>query len=170
MQSESARASSAAEAAFRIDAPNSLPKTVKVIALDAASEDVMSQIMRPEWNRANFLTASAFTGTPAARETFSMQGWLGDLAGRAKNLVEEIAAADQVVMIVTAGSNVPAAALIGEVCRTRGVMTTALVRATGDVADRRTSHTLAQVRPCAMMVVAASTDDYIADMLTALRA
>ncbi len=208
MQSESARASSAAEALFRIDAPNSLPKIVKVVALDAASAAAITGIMRPEWNRANFLTASAFTGAPLARfqaewkpvsraenaptfadaarsdakpgstfaerapagDAFSMQGWLSDLAGRARNLIDEVATADLVVMIATAGDNVPAAALIGDACRARGVMTTALVRATDKVPDRMTSHTLAQVRPHAMMVVAASADDYIADMLTALRA
>ena len=37
MDSESARMSSAAEARFRIDYPNSKPRVVKVVALDAAS-------------------------------------------------------------------------------------------------------------------------------------
>jgi hypothetical protein len=41
MQSESARMSSAAEARFRIDAPNSKPRAVKVIALDRPSERVV---------------------------------------------------------------------------------------------------------------------------------
>ena len=41
MLSESARMSSAAEAKFRIAAPNSRPRAVKVIALDAASERVV---------------------------------------------------------------------------------------------------------------------------------
>jgi hypothetical protein len=170
MQSESARASSAAEALFRIDAPNSLPKTVKVIALDPPSEKAVAAIMLPEWSAANFLTASAFTGEPPRGDAFSMKGWLSDLAGRTKNLIEEIAAADLVVMVATAGADVPAAALIGDACRARSVMTIALVRATDQVADRLTSHTLAQVRPYALMVVAASAEDYIADMLTALRA
>ena len=37
MLSESARMSSAAEARFRVQAPNSMPRAIKVIALDAAS-------------------------------------------------------------------------------------------------------------------------------------
>ena len=46
MQSESARMSSAAEAKFRIAAPNSRPRAVKVIALDAASERVVKELAR----------------------------------------------------------------------------------------------------------------------------
>ena len=41
MQSESARMSSAAEAKFRIDRPNSRARAVMVIALDGASEQVI---------------------------------------------------------------------------------------------------------------------------------
>ena len=44
MQSESARMSSAAEAKFRIDRPNSQPRAVKVIALDAPSERVVKEL------------------------------------------------------------------------------------------------------------------------------
>jgi len=44
MLSESARMSSAAEARFRIDAPNSKPRAVKVIALDHSSERVVKQL------------------------------------------------------------------------------------------------------------------------------
>jgi hypothetical protein len=108
MESESARMSSAAEAKFRIAAPNSRPRAVKVIALDAPSEGVVKELARHSWQGATFLTASAFAtasaGTPA-RERFSLGGWLNDLAGRTKNLVEEIAAADLVVMVASAGQN-----------------------------------------------------------------
>ena len=44
MQSESARMSSAAEARYRIDAPNSKPRSVKVIALDHPSERVVKEL------------------------------------------------------------------------------------------------------------------------------
>ena len=43
MESESARMSSAAEARFRVDYPNSKPRAVKVVALDAASEHVVKE-------------------------------------------------------------------------------------------------------------------------------
>ena len=88
MQSESARMASAAEARFRIDAPNSLPRSVKVIALDHPSERLVKQLAQRQWGRATFFTASAFGGAPKAGESFA--GWLSDLAGRTKNLVEEV--------------------------------------------------------------------------------
>src|SRR3974377_115421 len=100
MQSESARMSSAAEAKFRIAAPNSRPRAVKVIALDAASERVVKELARDKWQGASFLTASAFAGAASgsAPERFSLGGWLNDLAGGTKNLVEEGASADLVGM------------------------------------------------------------------------
>ena len=44
MQSESARMTTAQEARFRIEAPNSKPRAVKVIALDAPSEGVVKKL------------------------------------------------------------------------------------------------------------------------------
>jgi hypothetical protein len=174
MESESARMSSAAEAKFRIDAPNSRPRAVKVIALDAPSERVVKELARDAWQGATFLTASAFAGAAAggaaAAARFSLGGWLNDLAGRTKNLVEEIAAADLVVMVVSAGENAAAAAIIGEACNLRHVMTTALILGTAGSSDEALSKLLAQLRPHAMMLVISSADEYIKDMLTALRA
>ena len=102
MQSESARMSSAAEAKFRIDRPNSQPRAVKVIALDAPSERVVKELAAGSWQRASFLTASSFSGAPRAGEPFSMGGWLNDLAGRTKDLVDEVNSADLVVMVAKA--------------------------------------------------------------------
>jgi len=121
-----------------------------------------------------FLTASAFAGAASssapAAERFSLGGWLNDLAGRTKNLVEEIAAADLVVMVASAGENAAAAAIIGEACNLRHVMTTALILGTAASSDEALSKMLAQLRPHAMMLVISSADGYIKDMLTALRA
>jgi hypothetical protein len=52
MDSESARMSSAAEARYRIDYPNSKPRVVKVVALDAASEHVVKRVAERQWQRA----------------------------------------------------------------------------------------------------------------------
>ncbi len=54
MESESARMSSAAEARFRIDYPNSQPRVIKVVALDAMSERVVKRVAEQTWQRANF--------------------------------------------------------------------------------------------------------------------
>jgi len=170
MQSESARMSSAAEAKFRIDRPNSQPRAVKVIALDAPSERIVKELAISPWQRASFLTASAFSGAPQQGARFSMGGWLNDLAGRAKNLVDEIDTADLVVMVATAGENAAAAGLIGEACQAKRVMTTALILGGASSSDEMLSKMLSALRPHAMMLVISSADEYIRDMLTALRA
>jgi len=170
MQSESARMSSAAEAKFRIDRPNSQPRAVKVIALDFASERIVKELAAAPWQRASFLTASSFSGAPRAGEPFSMGGWLNDLAGRTKDLVDEVNSADLVVMVATAGENAAAAAIIGEACAIKHVMTTALILGGATSSDETISKMLAQLRPHVMMLVISSADEYIKDMLTALRA
>ena len=55
MKTESARMSSAAEARYRIDAPNSKPRSVKVIALDHPSERVVKDLAERKWNNASLL-------------------------------------------------------------------------------------------------------------------
>ena len=140
--------SSAAEAAFRIQAPNSRPRTIKIIALDAQSEDVVRRLAAASWNQATFFTAASFT----------------------KNLSDEVTGADLVVMVAMPGGNAQAASVIGEACSRQRVMTTALVVGSLTASDEALSRTLAQLRPWSLMVVIANADDYIEDMLAALRA
>jgi hypothetical protein len=170
MESESARMASAAQAKFRIDRPNSQARAVKVIALDAPSERVVKELAQAPWQRASFLTATAFSGAPQRGKPFSMNGWLNDLAGRTKDLIDEVNSADLVVMVATAGENAAAAAIIGEACSIKHVMTTALILGGATSNDEVLSKMLGQLRPHAMMLVIASADEYIKDMLTALRA
>jgi hypothetical protein len=169
MDSESARMSSAAEARFRVDYPNSKPRAVKVVALDAASEEVVKRAAQRSWQRATFFTSLKFDGAPRSGEGWSMQGWLSDLAGRTKALVEEVASADLVVMVSSAGTCAQAAA-IGEACAARKVMTTALIIGSEQHSDEELSKTLATLRPHASMLVIANGDEYIEEMLAALRA
>lgn len=166
--SESARAASATEAHFRINDANSRPLAIKVIALDRPSENVVKQLAQLQWTCASFLTAVA--SAPPAGERFSMQGWLSDLAGHTKNLIDEIDTADLVVMVASGTENVQVASLIGEACSLKRVMTTALVLGTASISDAALSQTLAHLRPWALMLVIASAEEYITDMLAALRA
>jgi hypothetical protein len=170
MDSESARMSSAAETRFRVDYPNSKARVVKVVALDTPSERVVKRVAQQAWQRATFFTSIKFDGAPRGGESWSMQAWLGDLAGRTKALVEEVAGADLVVMVSTAGSSAQAAAVIGEACAARKVMTMALIIGSEQQSDDALSKTLATLRPYASMIVIANGDEYIEEMLSALRA
>src|SRR5262245_19039614 len=170
MPSETARMSTAAAARFRINDPNSRPRAVKVIALDPPSERVEQRLAKGSWQGAAFFTSVKFDGAPRGGEGWSMKAWLSDLAGRTKDLVDEVAAADLVVMVASAGTNAAAAAVIAEACGVRKVMTTALIIDSETKTDAELSKTLATLRPHASMLVIATNDDYIEAMLAALRA
>jgi hypothetical protein len=170
MLSESARMTTAEEARYRIDYPNSKPRAVKVIALDPASEQVVKRLAQGKWQQASFFTSLKFSGAPRSGENWSMQAWLSDLAGRTKELIAEVASADLVVMVASAGTKPDAAAVIGEACSVRKVMTTALIIGSESHSDEDLSKSLAALRPHASMLVIAGNDDYIEEMLVALRA
>ena len=170
MLSESARMTTAEEARFRVDYPNSKPRAIKVVALDGPSERVVKRLAQGTWQRATFLTALDLDGAPRGGEGWSMKAWLSDLAGRTKDLIDEVASADLVVMVATAGTGAEVAAVIAEACGVRKVMTTALIIGSEQHSDEELSKTLAMLRPHASMLVIATGDEYIETMLAALRA
>jgi len=157
MQTESARMSSAAEARFRVQAPNSLPRAIAVIALDPAAADVVARLAADGWRHATFYTAAS-------------AGALHDLAGAPRPLHDAVAAADLVVLVAGAGGLAHAAADVGRACSDRRVTTTGFLVGAAASPPREISKTLAQLRPWSLMVVIAETDEYIADMMAALRA
>lgn len=83
--------------------------------------------------------------------------------------VEEVPAADLVVMVVSAGADAQGATTIGKACSDMRVMTTAIVIQDASATDEALSKTLAQVRPWSLMVVVASDDEYVGDVLRSFR-
>lgn len=168
MLTESARMSSAAETRFRVQAPNSLPRAIKVIAMDAPSDDVVKRLAERQWHHAMFFTAPPVSaGSPDER---ARSAWLTGLDGRTADLIAEVGRADLVVMVASPGGHADSASLIGQACSHWRVMTTALVVSAASASDEDLAKTLAQLRPWSLMVVIANANDYIEDMLTALRA
>ena len=163
MSSESARASSAAEARFRIDDANSRQRTVQVVALDGLSEAVVRRLAAGKWGGARFLTAAA----PAADMRVAI-GELGDVGRRADPLTAG-EGADLVALVATAGEDFAAACVVGEACR-RGATTIAFVLTGPATAHEALSRTLARLRPSTLMLTIAEDEDCIADALRALRA
>lgn len=157
---------SAAELRFRVQAPNSRPRATTIIALDGPSEAVIRDLADASWNHATFLKAPLSDppdGHPAS------DGWVTDLADRRRRLRDEVHVSDQVIMVATAGGPADGAATIGRACSLRRVTTTALIVGTGGVSDRALATTLARLRPWSLMVVIAGSDDYVVDLMTALR-
>ena len=134
-----------AEAQFRVAAASE-SRAVAIVAMDAPSERVVGRLAKRSWNQATFLNASA------------------------ANLLDQIGSADLVVMVATPGTELSAAPGIGAACSARRVMTTALVTDAESASEDALSRTLAQLRPWSLMVVVANADQYIEDVLSALRA
>ena len=166
MISESARASSAAEARFRIDAPNARPRQTWVVALDPAAERVMQRIARNPWNGARFFSVAATKPASHSLSDIVIDITLRNAGGTGQPPTEVLTSADAIVMIATAGTGAEAASLIGRACSALGIMATGLVVAgPGD-----TERTLQSLRPHASMIVVASGAEYLTEMLSALRA
>lgn len=142
--------SSAAEARFRLPTPATVVRTMTVSALDPASDDVVARLAVGSWTNARFFPASA-------------------IAGRTARLLDDVANADLAVMVATAGADASAAAAIGQICSDRRVHTATFVVRAGAVSDEALSRTLGQVRPWSLMVVIASQDDYLEDILRSFR-
>jgi hypothetical protein len=170
MVSESARMNSATEARFRVQAPNSAPRTSKVIALDAAGDAVVRRLAQSHWECAAFLTFEDVEARDSGGSPTVSQSALRDLAGRLTSVSDEVDTADLVVLVAGPGGHAHAASLVGEACSRRHVMTTGFVVGAGSAPESALSKTLAQVRPWSLMVVIADSDEYIDDMMTALRA
>ena len=82
---------------------------------------------------------------------------------------EGASSADLVVMVVRAGTDARGAATIGRACSDSRVMTTSIVIRGASATDEALARTLAQVRPWSLMVVVASDDDYVDDILRSFR-
>lgn len=171
MLSESARMASAHEASFRIQYPNSKPRAAKVIALDKDSAALVDEVSRLPWNGAKFFTSLSFAAdTEPGRTGEGMKAWLGDLAGRAMDLVSEVADADYVVVITAAGEDARAASVIADACKAHNKTLIGLVVPKEGASEADVSASLDHLRPHTRMLVVASGRDYIEVMLSALRA
>lgn len=169
--SESARVTTAHEAAYRIQYPNSTPRLIKVIALDETAGRLVSELSKKHWNRAVFFSSLTFPAMGAASsENGGIEAWLKDVAGHATDLVAEIDSADIVCVVATPGSDAQAATIIGESCRLRHKTMIGLILQTAGVDDEALSRTLLGMRPLANMLVVANGSDYVEEMLHAMRA
>jgi len=161
MLSESARMSSAAEARFRVQAGPSMSRALSVIALDPACDGLVARLATCSWNGVAFF--------PAAALRDAAQGGIAGAAEDRIGTLEEMAAADFVVMIASSGAETRGASAIGELCSLRRVTTTTLVVHTAPATDEALSKTLAQVRPWSLMVVVLSDESYVESILRSFR-
>ena len=164
--SESARVTTAQEARFRIQYPNSKPRAVKIIALDPASAKLVDDVAKLAWNGAAFFKSLSFEASSGT----NVKAWLNDLAGHTSDLASEIANADCVVVIAGAGEDAQSVPLIAELCNEHHKTLVALIVPQDGADDASVDVSLKALRPYAKMLVIAHGRDYVEAMLTALRA
>lgn len=164
MLSSCARAASAAEARFRVNYPNSLARSVRIFALDAAAAEAMYGVTEDPWNGAHFLTLAA-TGRIDPEMTDAADLPLSHPDGTGADFLAEIEGADTVVLLATSAAVEGAAEVIARECFLRKISCAGLALGRGGV-----ERVVNAMRPFTRVLVVAEDADYIAAMLTGLRA
>ncbi|MET7398224.1 hypothetical protein ABZS66_32515 [Dactylosporangium sp. NPDC005572] len=160
-----ARAATAAEARYRIDAPIAPSRGTRVVALDDGAAAVVRRAAQQHHGGAHFLSCRSVE-MPAD----------GDLAGIADVLLvrddgsearlsAELAGADAAVMVATTDEAAAAARAIGDACTLQGIMTAGLV-----LAGQDTRVTVSALRPHARVLMVTHDEQDLTELLTALRA
>ncbi len=167
--SESARFSTAEEARFRIGYPNSRPRKSRIIALDAESLEALRDLAGQTWNDAHFLRYVEARPVSDRLHMLPVDAVLEDFDGNRVTLVDEVADADVIVMVTTAGAVAEAAEVIGNACFVRNKLPTGLVLSAPEVPYEVLSRTLINMRPFAAMLVISNGAEYVSEMLSALR-
>ncbi len=160
MVSESALMNSADRARLRVPAPAVSDRTIVVVALDEVGDGVVARLAQGQWRDVAFFPSWAVPGA-SMREA--------QVPATVPGLLDQAGAADLVVMVAGDGGGAAGAAVIGETCSQRRVMTTAVVVHASDADEGGLSATLAQVRPWSLMVVVAAGGDYVEDILRSFR-
>lgn len=166
--SESAIMTSAEQARFRINRPNSRPRATLVIALDARGAAALGTLQDRSWNGAKFLRYGGARGASQHLPSLRIDATVQDEAGNKLSLMKELSGVDTVIMVTATGA-AEAAEIIGNACAARGIAATGLVLASAEGAEAL-GHIVTALRPHAAMLVVSSSEDYVAEMLSALRA
>jgi hypothetical protein len=152
--SSCAEASTAKEAAYRIDYPLPGARNTRVVALDPAAEAIVRGAAELQWGGARFYSA-----TDPGDRLLTMDG--EDVA-----LTDEIAESNTVIMVSVFGDNAAAVAHIGEACYRRGIMTAGLAM----TPDQLDSDALHHLRPHARILLVPAEPDDLVELLWATRA
>ncbi len=160
-----ARATTAAEACYRINAPLDTIRASRIVALDQDAAGIIRRIVDLPWSDGvRFLL---FEEPVSADDLDGLQtdATLRTVDGATSMLSDELTDADVAVMVATADAGARAALVIGQACFVRGIMTAGLVVAEGGMAEQA----LAALRPHAMVLVVTTDEDDVPEMLGALR-
>ena len=155
--SSCARAATAAESRYRIDAPVE-SRHARVIALDEPAAEVLRSVATLEWAAARFFVCEPVG--PGDPGDFLLRG----IDGAPAVLAGELEGAHVVVMVATRDSGAGCAYAIGKACWERAVMTAGLV-----LGDGSQEQAVAALRPHARVLLPTADENDLVELLTALR-
>jgi hypothetical protein len=159
--SSCARAATAAEARYRIDAPVE-SRAARVIALDDRAADVVRSVATQEWASARFFVCE---DVPVSGGVTGGDFLLRGIDGSPAVLGDELSGAHVVVMVATQDSGAACAYAIGHACWERAIMTAGLVLGDGFAAQ----DAVAALRPHARVLLPSADESDVVELLTALR-
>jgi hypothetical protein len=163
--SSCARATTAAEASFRIDYPLAPSRATRVLALDDAAREAVAAAAAGDWNNARFYAlASPGEEDPADAVESIAPGAVPD-----SPLVEGLDGVDAVLMVAASDAGAEAAAVLGAACREHGVMTAGLALSGPEERDAEIE-ALAALRPWARILLVPADRDDLIELLRAIRA
>lgn len=187
-----ARAASAQEARFRIDAPIAGPRSVGVVALDPRAALIVGQVQQEPWSRARFYRPAGMswagvslpTGTDTtgngAGSTLGVGnghsqgnghaggngGGLWAVDGQPAAVADIVKESDVVVMVATDASAAGPGGAVGDAAAGSGVMTVGVVLAE----PAETQAVVTAMRPHTRMLMVSKDDGDVPEVLRALRA
>lgn len=151
-----ARAASASEARYRINAPIAPSRGARVIALDQGAAVIAARVAGHEWVNARFLVCEGDGVVPRLR----------GIGGSDADLGEQLDGADVVVMIATQDTGAAYAHALGRACWERSIMTAGVVL--GD--PQESQRAVAALRPHARVLLPTADESDVVELLVALRA
>lgn len=152
--SSCAEATTAKEAAYRIDYTLAAARNTRVVALDPEAETIVRAAAELEWGQARFYAVS----DPGDR--------LVTMDGEDVALTDEIADSNTVILVSVSGANAAAVAHIGEACHRRGIMTAGLAMTPAQLDSEALHH----LRPHARVLLVPAEPDDLVELLWATRA
>ena len=163
--SSCALATTAAEARFRISRPDTSTRDARVIAVDEqAAVLVRAAAAARAWRGGHFLVFDR-VASGAGNGNGPADAVLRAPDGAVTLLSAELEGADLAVMVATAAARPEAAAVIGDACAERMIMSAGLVVA----AEGLAGPVVSALRPNAMVLVVLNNGGDVAEILTALR-
>jgi hypothetical protein len=167
-RSESAIMTSAEQACFRINRPNSRPRATLVIALDGRGAASLAALKDRSWNGAKFLRYGGARGASQHLPSLRIDAIVQDEAGNKISMMKALTGVDTVIMLTATDAAAEAAEIIGNACAARGIAATGLVLVPAEGAEAL-GRIVATLRPHTAMLVVSSSEDYVGEMLSALR-